>query len=55
MGYECRPCGTQIRWTPADVLTQMKREGRRHYARYWEQYREAIGQYERGAPRAPAC
>jgi hypothetical protein len=20
IGYECRPCGTQIRWTPADVL-----------------------------------
>jgi hypothetical protein len=54
MGYECRPCGTQIRWTPADVLTQMKREVRRHYARYWEQYREALRQHERGAPHTPA-
>ncbi len=30
IGYECRPCGTQIRWTPADVLQQMQREVRRH-------------------------
>src|SRR5919109_1857548 len=42
IGYECRPCGTQIRWTPADVLNQMPREGRRHYAHYWARYREAI-------------
>lgn len=42
IGYECRPCGTRIRWTPADVLKQMKREVRRHYAHYWAQYREAI-------------
>jgi hypothetical protein len=42
IGYECRPCGTQIRWTPADVLSQMHREVRRHYAQYWERYREAI-------------
>ncbi len=54
MGSECRPCGTQIRWTPADVLTQMIREVRRHYARYGEPYREAIRQHERGAPRIPA-
>jgi hypothetical protein len=32
IGYECRPCGTRTRWTPADVLEQMKREVRRHYA-----------------------
>jgi hypothetical protein len=42
IGYECRPCGTQIRWTPADVLNQMHREVRRHYAQYWARYREAI-------------
>ena len=42
IGYECRPCGTQIRWTPADVLNQMHREVRRHYAHYWARYREAI-------------
>jgi hypothetical protein len=53
-GYECRPCGTQIRWTPVDVLNQMKREVRRHYAQYWEQYREAICQHERGGRRTPA-
>lgn len=41
-GYACRPCGTQIRWTPADVLNQMKREVRRHYAQYWERYRAAL-------------
>jgi hypothetical protein len=29
-GDECRPCGTQIRWTPTDVLNQMPREVRRH-------------------------
>jgi tRNA(Ile2) C34 agmatinyltransferase TiaS len=49
-GYECRPCGTHIRWTPADVLNQMQREVRRHYAQYWEQYRDTIRQHERGAP-----
>jgi hypothetical protein len=54
IGYACRPCGTQIRWTPADVLKQMQREVRRHYARYWERYQEAIRQHERGAPRAPS-
>jgi hypothetical protein len=42
IGYACRPCGTQIRWTPADVLSQMRREVRRHYAQYWARYREAI-------------
>jgi hypothetical protein len=42
IGYACRPCGTQIRWTPADVLSQMRREVRRHYAHYWARYREAI-------------
>jgi hypothetical protein len=42
VGYACRPCGTQIRWTPADVLSQMRREVRRHYAQYWARYREAI-------------
>jgi hypothetical protein len=50
IGYECRPCGTQIRWTPADVLDQMHREVRRHYAQYWERYRDAIRQHARGAP-----
>jgi hypothetical protein len=54
IGYECRPCGTQIRWTPADVLQQMHREVRRHYAQYWEQYREAIRPHARGAPHTPA-
>ncbi len=49
-GYECRPCGTQVRWMPADVLDQMHREVRRHYAQYWEQYQEAIRQHARGAP-----
>jgi hypothetical protein len=53
IGYECRPCGTQIRWTPADVLDQIRREVRRHYAQYWEQYRAAIRQHEGGAPRTP--
>jgi hypothetical protein len=52
IGYECRPCGTRTRWTPADVLKQMQREVRRHYAHYWAQYREAIRQRERGASRA---
>ena len=42
IGYECRPCGTQIRWTPADVLPQMQREVRRHYAPYWARYRDVI-------------
>jgi hypothetical protein len=54
IGYECRPCGTQIRWTPADVLKQMHREMRRNYAHYWEQYREAIRQRGGGSPRTPA-
>ncbi len=44
IGYECRLCGTQIRWTPADVLDQIRREVRRNYAYYWEQYRDAIRQ-----------
>jgi hypothetical protein len=52
IGYECRPCGTRTRWTPADVLKQMKREVRRHYAHYWAQYREAICSHERGRSRA---
>ena len=51
IGYACRPCGTRIRWTPADVLKQMKREVRRHYADYWAQYREAIREPERGGSR----
>jgi tRNA(Ile2) C34 agmatinyltransferase TiaS len=51
IGYECRPCGTRTGWTPADVLKQMKREVRRHYAHYWAQYQEAIRQHERGASR----
>jgi hypothetical protein len=53
MGYECRPCGTHIRWPPADVLQQMQREVRRHYAHYWAQYREALRPYARGASRGP--
>jgi hypothetical protein len=48
MGYACRPCGTHIRWTPADLLQQMQREVRRHYAHYWAQYREAIRVHARG-------
>jgi hypothetical protein len=52
IGYACRPCGTRIWWTPADVLQQMKREVRRHYAHYWAQYREAIREHERGGSRA---
>jgi hypothetical protein len=52
LGYECRPCGTRIRWTPADVLRQMQREVRRHYAHYWAQYRAAIREHERGGSRA---
>jgi hypothetical protein len=52
IGYECRPCGTRTRWTPADVLKQMKREVRRQYAHYWGQYREAIRQHNLGASRA---
>jgi hypothetical protein len=51
IGYECRPCGTHIRWPPADVLKQMQREVRRHYARYWAQYREALWLHDRGASR----
>jgi hypothetical protein len=47
IGYECRPCGTRIRWTPADVVKQMHREVRRHYAHYWAQYRAAIEQHKR--------
>ena len=53
MGYACRPCGTHIRWTPADLLQQMQREVRRHYAHYWTQYQEALRLYDRGAPRGP--
>jgi tRNA(Ile2) C34 agmatinyltransferase TiaS len=52
LGYECRPCGTRTRWTPADVLKQMKREVRRHYVHYWAQYREAIRARECGGSRA---
>jgi hypothetical protein len=52
IGYEGRPCGTRTRWTPADVLKQMQREVRRHYAHYWAQYREAIRRRERGVSRA---
>lgn len=51
MGYACRPCGTHIRWTPADLLQQMQREVRRHYAHYWAQYQEALQLYDRGASR----
>jgi hypothetical protein len=47
MGYECRPCGTRLRWPPADVVQQMQREVRRHYAHYWARYQEAIRQHER--------
>jgi hypothetical protein len=54
IGYECRPCGTRIRWTPADVLNQMHREVRRHDAQYWEQYREAIRPHAHRAPHTPA-
>ena len=49
MGYACRPCGTHIRWPPADLLQQMQREVRRHYAHYWAQYQEVLRPYERGA------
>src|SRR5262249_57350748 len=42
IGDACRPCGTQIRWTPADVLSQMRREVRRHSAHDWARDREAI-------------
>jgi hypothetical protein len=52
IGYECRPCETRIRWTPADVLKQVKREVRRHYAHYWAQYQAAIHEHERGGSRA---
>ena len=52
IGYECRPCGTRIRWTPADVCKQMQREVRRHYAHYWAQYGEAVRAHERGRSRA---
>jgi hypothetical protein len=51
MGYECRPCGTRLRWSPADVVQQMHREVRRHYAHYWARYRAAIHQREHEAPR----
>jgi hypothetical protein len=54
IGDECRSCGTQIWWTPADMRDQIRREVRRHYAHYWERYREAIRQHARGAPRTPA-
>jgi hypothetical protein len=53
-GYACRPCGTQIRWTPADVLKPRHREVRRNDAHDWEPYRDAIRQRARGAPRTPA-
>jgi hypothetical protein len=46
MGYECRPCGTRLRWPPADVVQQMQREVRRHYAQYWERYQAAIEQHK---------
>jgi hypothetical protein len=42
------------RWTPTDVLQQMQREVRRHYAQYWAQYRNAIRQHARGAPHVPS-
>jgi hypothetical protein len=45
VGYECRPCGTRLRWPPADVVQQMQREVRRHYAQYWERYHTAIAQH----------
>jgi hypothetical protein len=51
MGYECPPCGTRLRWPPADVVKQMHREVRRHYAQYWAQYRAAIERHAREAPR----
>jgi tRNA(Ile2) C34 agmatinyltransferase TiaS len=54
IGYECRPCGTHIRWPPADVLKQIQREVRRHYAHYWEQYQEAIRRHAHGSPCTPA-
>jgi hypothetical protein len=50
IGYECRPCGTQIRWTPADVLQQMQREVRRHYAQYWAQCRTPSSSTNAGRP-----
>jgi hypothetical protein len=50
MGYACRPCGTHLRWTTADLLQQMQREVRRHYAHYWAQYQEAICLHARGGP-----
>ncbi len=46
MGYECRPCGTRLRWSPADVVRQMHREVRRHYAHYWARYQAAIAQHK---------
>jgi hypothetical protein len=46
IGYECPPCGTRLRWPPADVLQQMRREVRRHDAQYWERYRAAIEQHK---------
>ena len=52
IGYEHRPCGTRTHWTPADVLKQMQCEVHHHHVHYWAQYREAIRQRERGAPRA---
>ncbi len=42
IGYQCRPCDTQIRWPPADVRKQIAREVRRHYADYWQTYHDAI-------------
>jgi hypothetical protein len=53
LGYACRPCGTHIRWPPADLLKQMQREVRRRYAHYWAQYQEALRLHDRGAPRGP--
>jgi hypothetical protein len=44
IGYQCRPCGTQIFWKPADVLRQIKREVRRHYPDYWRTYQDALHQ-----------
>jgi hypothetical protein len=53
-GDACRPYGTQIRWTPADVRDQMHREVRCHDAHDWEQYQHAIRPHARGAPHVPS-
>ena len=50
IGYECRPYGMQIRWTPTDVLQQMQREVRRHYAQYWAQCRTPSSSTNAGRP-----